>query len=199
MRIFQYAAIAGLASMLASSALAAPPPSVDDIIGSLTPSAVKQPCPPGTPCRGIRASAPAAQGAQGTVQSSGSRVATAEPSTQGSGTLDLTVEFPTASAALTGSVKASLSRLGQALASPQLASYRFRIEGHTDTVGDPDKNQALSEKRANSVVAFLTSSFHIDPARLEAVGMGEKDLAVQTPPQTPEARNRRVHIVNLGS
>jgi hypothetical protein len=31
------------------------------------------------------------------------------------------------------------------------------------------------------------------------VGLGENELAVPTPPQTPEARNRRVRVVNLGA
>jgi outer membrane protein OmpA-like peptidoglycan-associated protein len=201
MRVFHIAALTGLTSFLAVAAMAAPPPpSVDDIIGSLTPNAVKQACPPGTPCRGIRAAgggtvqAPAAAGAPAQHAT-----AAAPASGSGSGSLDLTVEFPSGSAALTPSVKASLSHLGQALASPKLAAYKFRIEGHTDTVGDAAVNQSLSEKRANSVVAFLTSSFGIDASRLQAVGLGEKDLAVATPPQTAEARNRRVHIVNLGS
>ena len=202
MRVFHIAALVGLTSFLAASALAAPPPpSVDDMIGSLTPSSVKQACPPGTPSRGIRAGG--AGVTQGACASAGTTaagsVAAAPSSGPGSGVLDLSVEFPSGSASLTPSVKTTLSRLGQALASPKLAAYKFRIEGHTDTVGDAAINQTLSENRANSVVAFLTSSFGIDAARLQAVGMGEKDLAVPTPPQTAEARNRRVHIVNLGT
>ena len=29
--------------------------------------------------------------------------------------------------------------------------------------------------------------------------MGEKGLLVHTPPQTPEPRNRRVEVINLGA
>ncbi len=78
-------------------------------------------------------------------------------------------------------------------------SYRFRIEGHTDTVGPAGLNQALSERRAQAVVAFLTATFKLDPSRLEAIGMGETGLLVRTPPNTPEARNRRVQVINLGA
>ena len=48
-------------------------------------------------------------------------------------------------------------------------------------------------------MSYLTSKYQIDPSRLQAVGMGEDGLAVSTPPNTPEARNRRVLVVNVGS
>ena len=37
----------------------------------------------------------------------------------------------------------------------------------------PDQNKTLSERRAEAVVSYLTSKYQIDPARLQAVGMGE--------------------------
>ena len=66
-------------------------------------------------------------------------------------------------------------------------------------VGAPEANRALSEQRAKAVVAYITSRFGVDGSRLQAVGMGEQDLAVPTPAQTPEPRNRRVLVVNLGA
>ena len=113
--------------------------------------------------------------------------------------VNLTVQFANGSAALTPAAVKTLSELGRALSSSTLTSYRFRIEGHTDTVGDAEANRALSERRAQSVVAFLTSHFGIEGARLEPVGLGEEGLLVQTPPNTAEARNRRVQVVNLGA
>ena len=76
---------------------------------------------------------------------------------------------------------------------------RFLIEGHTDTVGDRAANQSLSERRAAAVVGYLVTKFHIPAERLSAKGLGEDALLVPTPDQTPERRNRRVHVVNLGS
>ena len=49
------------------------------------------------------------------------------------------------------------------------------------------------------MVDYLASNFHIDRSRVEAIGMGEDQLLVPTPDQTPEPRNRRVHVVNIGS
>jgi OmpA-OmpF porin, OOP family len=113
--------------------------------------------------------------------------------------VNLTVNFPTGSADLTPSARASLDALGKALASSDLSSFRFRIEGHTDNVGSRDENLALSQKRAEAVVSYLTTQYNVAPNRLEAVGMGQERPLVDTPPQTPEARNRRVQVVNLGA
>jgi OmpA-OmpF porin, OOP family len=85
------------------------------------------------------------------------------------------------------------------LASPELANFRFRIEGHTDNVGSQEANLVLSQQRAEAVVSYLTSQYNVAPSRLEAVGKGQDDPLVETPPQTPEARNRRVQVINLGA
>lgn len=112
---------------------------------------------------------------------------------------NLTVLFANGSAGLTPQAGRALEELGKALTSQELSGYRFRIEGHTDTVGAPELNKTLSAKRAEAVVAYLKSKFGIPPARLEAVGKGDSDLLVATPPQTAEPRNRRVQVVNIGS
>jgi outer membrane protein OmpA-like peptidoglycan-associated protein len=60
-------------------------------------------------------------------------------------------------------------------------------------------NQALSERRAAAVVAYLSSRFGIAPGRLEAVGMGESQPLIRTGDEVNEPRNRRVQVVNIGS
>jgi outer membrane protein OmpA-like peptidoglycan-associated protein len=111
---------------------------------------------------------------------------------------NLAVDFETGSADLTPQAMATLDQLGKALTSPELAAYNFKIAGHTDTVGDPSINQALSDQRAQAVKSYLEAKFGISDARLQAVGLGENDLLIPTPPQTPEQRNRRVQIINVG-
>jgi OmpA-OmpF porin, OOP family len=49
------------------------------------------------------------------------------------------------------------------------------------------------------VVEYLATNFHVDRSRVQGIGMGEDGLLVPTPDQTPEPRNRRVQVVNLGS
>lgn len=112
--------------------------------------------------------------------------------------ISLTVEFATGSATLTDRAKRMLDELGRALTSEDLRPYRFRIEGHTDTVGSSTLNQALSERRAAAVRDYLISRYRVDEARLVAIGLGEGKLAIETGDNVDEPRNRRVQIVNIG-
>ena len=125
-------------------------------------------------------------------------VAHAQPAISGP-SVNLTVNFPTGSTVLTPGARASLDALGRALMSKDLASFRFRIEGHTDSVGSKDENLRLSQARAEAVVAYLTGQYNVQPARLQAAGMGQERPLVSTPPQTPEPRNRRVQVINIGA
>lgn len=111
----------------------------------------------------------------------------------------ITVTFASGSWQITPEAERALAPLGRALASQDLAAFRFRIEGHTDAVGDAMSNQALSERRAAAVRDYLIAKFGVAPQRLVAVGMGETQLLVPTPDEVPNARNRRVQVVNIGS
>lgn len=177
--------------------------SADSIINSLKPTGNFA---PGGATRGIKlggSAAPATPSATRPVSTSATAVHPRTPgdtSTSPAGpSVNLTVNFPTGSADLTPAARASLDNLGKALASSELANFRFRIEGHTDNVGSREENKALSQRRAEAVVSYLASQYSVAPSRLEAVGMGQDDPVVPTPPQTPEARNRRVQVINLGA
>ena len=61
-----------------------------------------------------------------------------------------------------------------------------------------DANKALSDARAKAVADYLASMYHVDPGKMQPVGMGQEGLLIKTPNQTPEPRNRRVVVVNLG-
>ena len=124
---------------------------------------------------------------------------TAQPAQPAAPSVNLSVQFATNSAMLTPAAMRTLDELGRALSSPALAQFRFRIEGHTDTVGPAEANKALSERRAAAVLDYLATKFGINRTRIETAGMGQDALLVQTPPQTPEARNRRVQVINLGA
>lgn len=76
------------------------------------------------------------------------------------------------------------------------ADLKLAIEGHTDNVGNAGANQALSEKRAAAVVAYLTGQ-GVDAARLTAKGLGASKPTDTN--DTPEGRqnNRRVELVKM--
>jgi len=72
---------------------------------------------------------------------------------------------------------------------------RITVVGHTDTVGSAEFNQKLSVRRANVVVEALVD-MGARRQSIQASGVGKTDLAVQTPDQTKEAKNRRT-VINL--
>ncbi|MDX8535929.1 OmpA family protein [Mesorhizobium sp. VK25A] len=73
----------------------------------------------------------------------------------------------------------------------------FLIEGHTDAVGTPEANLALSDRRAESVAEALTNAFGIPAENLTTQGYGEQYLKVNTP--GPNRENRRVAIRRITS
>ncbi len=67
------------------------------------------------------------------------------------------------------------------------------VVGHTDTVGDSDDNDALSQARAQAVIDIIRGT-GVSAKSLEASGRGERELLVPTADKVDEPRNRRVEI-----
>lgn len=65
--------------------------------------------------------------------------------------------------------------------------------GHTDSKGSNEYNQALSERRANSVAKYLLSRGVIE-ARIEAVGFGEGTPIADNASAEGRSLNRRVEL-----
>jgi outer membrane protein OmpA-like peptidoglycan-associated protein len=74
-----------------------------------------------------------------------------------------------------------------------MAITRVRVEGHTDSDGTPAGNLTLSEKRANNVVAWLTSK-GVDAKRLRPVGCGAKDPLAPNSSVENKQMNRRTEF-----
>lgn len=72
---------------------------------------------------------------------------------------------------------------------------RLRVVGHTDNQGSVEYNQGLSERRAQSVVAVLTSDYGVAANRLSASGAGSSAPIAPNGTEEGRAKNRRVELV----
>lgn len=77
------------------------------------------------------------------------------------------------------------------------ASIKIRIEGHTDSQGDDNYNQSLSEKRAEAVVKVLTTNYGVKKVQLEFSGYGETRPIENNNTIEGRAKNRRVELVKI--
>lgn len=111
--------------------------------------------------------------------------------------VSMQIQFNYNSTELTADARTKLDIVAAALNSGGLASYRFIVEGHTDSIGSEAYNMRLSQSRAQSVVNYMHEYHGIDPGRLAIVGKGMKEPANPSNPASPA--NRRVVIVNAGS
>ncbi|MGB3797632.1 MAG: OmpA family protein [Alteraurantiacibacter sp.] len=69
------------------------------------------------------------------------------------------------------------------------------VVGYTDSVGDQDYNQTLSERRAGRVVNFLQQECDWEPWRmLSPTGMAEADPTADNSTEAGRAQNRRVSV-----
>ncbi|PHS24495.1 MAG: thrombospondin [Methylophaga sp.] len=110
---------------------------------------------------------------------------------EGQKLLSLTgVNFATNSAALTTSAKSILEEAVELLKATH-DIIEVRVEGHTDSRGSEAYNQALSQRRAESVVAHLVSR-GVNGSSLVPVGIGETTPVASNDTEEGRAANRRV-------
>jgi len=72
-------------------------------------------------------------------------------------------------------------------------TYKVQIDGHTDSQGKDEYNQALSDSRAASVKAYLASK-GIAESRLSSAGYGETKPVADNNTAAGRAKNRRVEM-----
>lgn len=111
--------------------------------------------------------------------------------------LALSILFEFNSSELTPQGRAQLSEVAQTLQGQEFYYDYFRIEGHSDTIGDAAYNLELSRKRALSVRNFLNSE-GIAPERLTIEAYGEQRPIVRSGSKDAQAVNRRVAFVGVG-
>ena len=94
--------------------------------------------------------------------------------------------------------KRQLREMLLALNDQALSPYRFRIAGHTCSLGKGTYNQELSERRANAVRDWLVQS-GVSTERLVPVGYGETRPIANNGTETIRRLNRRVEMRTVGS
>jgi OOP family OmpA-OmpF porin len=110
--------------------------------------------------------------------------------------VDVQIQFALNSAIIRPESYATIGSIADALHHPVLGGYKFVVTGNTDTTGNRKDNLALSQARADAVVEALTTTYRVDPARVEAVGLGQEALQDVKNPKNPI--NRRVQLINIG-
>ncbi len=101
------------------------------------------------------------------------------------------VHFETNSAELTPASAAILDRVVETL--KKHPKIRVEVAAHTDSRGSAAYNQALSERRAKSVMDYLVSH-GVDASRLSAHGYGESQPVASNATPEGRAKNRRVEL-----
>jgi OOP family OmpA-OmpF porin len=103
------------------------------------------------------------------------------------------IKFPVGKATLTPDNYTLLSKVQKAIQT--FDQPNVMIEGHTDSTGSAQTNQALSQERADAVKAYLVANKTLSESNVRSMGFGpDRPLAPNT---TPEGRatNRRIDVV----
>lgn len=213
MRMFQLSLLACTVAMIPAAALSQEQASSpDDYVCALTGECAEQEQadstqPSGSPrvsaTRSFSLAAPSGSPPPRTTNSRPRQTATQRPAprrpavaTAQPGRVNVRVAFGPGSAVLSSAAQAEVRAFAAALQRPQLASMRFRIEGHTDSSGSRATNIALSQRRAQAVADYMATQ-GVAPTRLEVRGYGpDRPL----PGRGAAAReNRRVEAVRITS
>ncbi len=102
--------------------------------------------------------------------------------------------FDTGKATLQPSSESTLSEIVKLM--QDNADLKLRVEGHTDNVGGTAANQALSQKRAETVKNWLVSH-GIAEDRLVAKGFGDTEPVADNSTDEGKSKNRRVELAKL--
>ena len=92
---------------------------------------------------------------------------------------------------LTPAARSELDALMAKLQNADVVS--IKVIGHTDSTGSDAYNQALSERRASSVAAYLLSQ-GLAPNKLTSEGKGESQPVADNETDEGRAQNRRVEL-----
>jgi hypothetical protein len=101
------------------------------------------------------------------------------------------VLFPFDQSTLDAQARATISSAAEEF--KRTGSANISVQGHTDTAGNSDYNQALSERREQAVTSELIR-LGVPQTAINGSAVGESDPAVPTGDNVREQQNRRVDI-----
>jgi photosynthetic reaction center cytochrome c subunit len=102
-----------------------------------------------------------------------------------------TIEFDTGKATIRAGSTALLDTL--TTVAGRCSNFRMSIEGHTDAVGNPASNLALSQARAAAVEKYIAAKGIAD-AQMVATGFGQTRLIDTSGTPAGNQKNRRIEI-----
>jgi outer membrane protein OmpA-like peptidoglycan-associated protein len=110
----------------------------------------------------------------------------------------IAITFRTGSAVLSPEAKAQLDSIAaKALAA---RGYVLEVTGYTDSVGNVDRNRALSQRRADAVIRYLLENHQIPLRRIvPSYGYGASNAVADNTTREGRAQNRRVEVKILVS
>ena len=93
---------------------------------------------------------------------------------------------------LTTKAKEAIDQLAASISSTK--SYIIALEGGCDSVGSPEYNYDLSQRRANSVIQYLASKFNVPAHKIYVIGLGKDKPVESNKTAAGRADNRRVDV-----
>jgi outer membrane protein OmpA-like peptidoglycan-associated protein len=104
----------------------------------------------------------------------------------------VTVPFGFNKAALTSDSRQELDKLAQDVQADK--RFFIAVEGYTDKTGGAAYNEALSRKRADTVVEYLVAKHDIPIYRIHMIGLGDEKPVDEAHNRAARAKNRRVEV-----
>jgi outer membrane protein OmpA-like peptidoglycan-associated protein len=102
------------------------------------------------------------------------------------------IAFAPGKAALRPEARANLSKVVAFV--NQDPKKAIHVEGHTDSRGNANANQLLSQRRAEAVRDALVGA-GVDAGRITALGLGAEQPVASNDTDEGRARNRRVDVI----
>jgi outer membrane protein OmpA-like peptidoglycan-associated protein len=96
------------------------------------------------------------------------------------------------SADLQASAISQLQKLGTLIKRNPKAT--FTVEGYTDSLGSPDYNLELSQRRADNVKLYLVEAMGINPAQIDTHGYGASRFLVPPRPVAVNTADEQIEI-----